>query len=122
APPPPSAGRGAPPARRRSPSPLPPQTLGVVKVLPAQPLGAAEDVVLRHIGRVAARRRLTPQRLGKGADMVRPGAAADAEIVDAERVGRLAELGDLEAVAGKGVERDRERVVARDAAAMLVAQ
>ena len=43
------------------------------------------------------------------ADVVRPGAAAEAEVPDAELARGGAELGDLEAVAGERVERDRER-------------
>src|SRR5215469_5245183 len=101
---------------------LAPQRLGIGEVLLAQPFRLAEDVMLRHVRRVTARRRLAAERLGQRPDMVRAGAAADAEIVDAMLIGRLAELGDLEPVAGEGIERHRKGVVVGNAVTMPVVQ
>ena len=47
----------------------------------------AQERVTAHVGAVAAGGRLASERLGEAADVVRPGAAADAEVVDAELVG-----------------------------------
>src|SRR5215468_4853624 len=94
----------APPSRWAS------DPFGVIGVLLPEALVRAENVVLRHVGRIAAGRRLAAKRLGHGADVMRPGTAADAEIADVERQRRLGELGDLEAVAGERIERDRERL------------
>ena len=54
----------------------------------------AQVGVLGHVGRVAARRRVAAQRLGHGADMVRAGAAADAQVAYA----------DLEGFGGEGAQ------------------
>src|SRR5216683_7791073 len=91
-------------------------------VLRLEALVGAEEGVLRHVGRIPARRRGTAERLGDGANVMRHGAATDAEIARAEFIGGLGELGDLEAVAGHGVERDGERHLAGQAIAMGIAQ
>src|SRR5258705_6855443 len=80
----------------------------------------AEDVMLRHVLGIAARRRLAAERLGHGADVVRAGTAADAEIAHAELVGLLGELGDLPAGAGEGIETGGKWLLARQAGAMRV--
>ena len=68
----------------------------------------AEERVLRHVGRILARRRPLADRFGKRADVMRARAAAHAEIPDVE-FGRLpSELGDLEPVARERIERDGE--------------
>src|SRR5579875_2402362 len=85
-----------------------------------QALRLAEDVMLGHVRRIAAGQRMTAECLGKGADVMRPGAAADAEIAHAEIIGRLAELGDLVAIAGEGIQRHGEGMIVRDAIAMPV--
>src|SRR5579875_2007694 len=59
-------------------------------------------------------------RQGRGWDAAR--AAADAEIAHAEIIGRLAELGDLVAIAGEGIQRHGEGMIVRDAIAMPVPQ
>ena len=52
------------------------QLLGVLQVVFTQVLGAAENVMFRHIGRVTAGQWLPPKRLGERANMMRTGAAA----------------------------------------------
>src|SRR5437588_11015030 len=86
------------------------QLLGVLLVLGAQARVGAEKGVLRHVGRVPARRRCAADGLREAADVVRAGAAADAEIADAELERGRAELGQLVAVAREGVESRRERL------------
>src|SRR5579885_3119415 len=98
------------------------QLLGELPVARVQALRRAEHIVLRHVRRVPARGRMTTQRLRERADVMRPGAAADAEIMDAHAVGLFAELRDLVAVAGEGIERHGERPVLRDTIAGLVVQ
>src|SRR5215472_9096595 len=71
------------------------QLLRELHVARAQPLGRAEDVVLRHVRRILARGRMAAERFRERADMMRPRAAADAEVAHPHRVGRLAELRDL---------------------------
>src|SRR5258708_40345257 len=73
---------------------------GVIEVLPPEAVVRAEDVVLRHVGRIAAGRRPAAERVGHGADVMRPRAAAHAEIPDVERERRRRDIGDLEAVRG----------------------
>src|ERR1700674_149744 len=92
--------------------PLPAELSCVFQVLIAQALGLAEDVVLRHVGRIAAGGRMPAERLRERADMMRAGAAAHPEVTHAQRIGVLGELGDLEAIAGERVERDGERMIA----------
>src|SRR4051794_1116833 len=58
-------------------------------------------------GGVAAGGRLAPERLGHGADVVRPAAAADADVVDAGLARPERELRHLEARALEGLELDR---------------
>src|SRR2546421_1864821 len=118
-----------PGARRRSCMSLmsvPPrsaaQLLRELRVASPQPLGGAEDVVLRHVRRVFARGRMTAQRLREPADVMRSRAAAHAEILDTHRVSRLAEFRDLVAIAGKWIERHRERTILGNTVALLVAQ
>src|SRR5207247_11479676 len=52
----------------------------VLEVVVTQVLVAAEEDVLRHVGRVAAGGRLAAQRLGQAPDVVRAGAAAHTQI------------------------------------------
>src|SRR5260221_5038951 len=68
---------------------------GVIEILPPEAVVRPEDVVFRHVGRVAARRRLAAERLGHGADVMRPRAAAHAQITDVDRLRRPWELVDL---------------------------
>ena len=70
---------------------------------------APEKVVFRHVGRVAARRRIAAESLRQRADVMGSRAAANAEIAHAERIGFRGELRDLVAVADEGIERGRER-------------
>ena len=70
---------------------------------------------------VSARRRRPSERLGQAPDVVRTGAAADAEVADAELVRVPGELRDLVAVAGERIERRRERASTRDIHASRVA-
>src|SRR5204862_49240 len=74
----------------------------------ADALVGAEERVPRHVGAVAARRRMSPQALGERADVVRSRAAADAEVTDAEPIGLAPEVEDLPAGAQEGVEPDRK--------------
>src|SRR6516164_6271500 len=62
------------------------------------------------------------ERLSKRAHVMRAGAAAYPEIAYIERMGGLGEIGNLEAVAGERVERHRERMIARNAAAVPIAE
>src|SRR4051795_11957641 len=71
--------------------------------------GRAEDRMELEGGGVAAGRRLAPERLGHGADVVRPAAAADADVVDAGLARAERELRHLEARALEGLELDGER-------------
>lgn len=50
------------------------------------------------------------------------GTAVDAEIVDAQIIGRGTELGDLEVVASERVERDRNHMAAGQAAAAMIGE
>src|SRR5690349_17472836 len=98
------------------------QLLRELPIALTQPLGRAEDIVLRHVRRVFARGRMTAQCLRERADVMRPRAAAHAEILDAQRVSRLAELPDLVPIAREGIERHRERTILGYAVALLVVQ
>src|SRR5712691_8995357 len=98
------------------------QPRAVLGVRLAEALMRAEDVMFAHVLGVAARRRLAAERLGHGADVVRAGAAADAEIAHPELVGLLGERGDLPAVAGEGIEAGGKRLLARQAVAMRVGE
>src|SRR5262245_47184408 len=59
---------------------------------------------------------------GQRADVMRAGPTTDAEVANAERERFAAEVGDLEAIAGERVERDRERPTAPVAVPVLIAQ
>src|SRR5258708_30153868 len=83
---------------------------------------AAEQIMFRHVRRVACRRRPLADGLGECADMMRAGAAANTEIVNAHAVGGGAELGDLEAIAGERVERDRKGMATGQAAAAVIGE
>src|SRR5690349_19447667 len=67
------------------------------------PLVRAKKSVLRHVGRILARRRPFADGLGERADVMRPRAAAHTQVADVELRGLTAELGDLEPVAREGV-------------------
>src|SRR5262249_10748149 len=101
---------------------LAPQLSGGFQVLLAQPLGLAEDVVFRHVGRVATGGWMPAQRFGECANVMRPSAAAYSQIAHVERMGGLGELGDFETVAGERVERHGEWMIAWDAAAVPVVE
>src|SRR5438552_12854610 len=60
--------------------------------------------------------------LGKRADVMRSGAAADTKISDVHRQRLATEIRDLEAIAGEGVERDRERPATPVAVPVRIAQ
>jgi hypothetical protein len=83
-----------------------------MSVLLPQALVAAEEDVLGHVRREAARRRPAAQRLGEAPDVMRSRAAADAEIADVEGESFLPELGDLVAVAEERIQRGGEGAVA----------
>ena len=80
--------------------------------VPARSCGRAEHGVELDRGRVAAGRRLAAERLGHRADVVRPAAAADADVVDADVARAAREVRHLEARALVGLELDREQVPA----------
>jgi len=61
--------------------------------------------VLAHVGRVAAGRRAPAHGLGHGPDVVRRGAAAQAEVADAEGQGLGGERGDLRAISQDQIDR-----------------
>jgi hypothetical protein len=63
-----------------------------------------------------------PTCLGEGADVMRTGAAAHAEVADVQREGLAPELRDLEAVARERIERDGKRLAAVIVVVVLVAQ
>src|SRR5690349_3811726 len=69
----------------------------------------AEVGVLGHVGGVPAGRRRLANRLGQAPDVVRSGAAADAEIAYPQVVGRFAEFGHFVAATGEGIERRGKR-------------
>src|SRR5947209_18911309 len=69
----------------------------------------AEEGVLGHIGGEATGGWSTPKRFSHGPDVLRPGAAADAQVVDPDGVRVTREIRDLIAIAGEGVQRFRER-------------
>src|SRR5262249_29155804 len=98
------------------------QPSGISQVLLAQPFGAAEDVVPRHVGGIAAGGWMPAERLSERADVMRTGAAAHTERAHIERMGGLGEIRDLEAVAGERVKRNRKRMIARNAGAARIVE
>src|SRR5580765_3543188 len=84
----------------------------ILEVPPPQALVAAEQDVLGHVRREAARGRPAAQRLGEAPDVMLARAAADTEIADVERERVLPELGDLVTVAEERIERGGEGAVA----------
>src|SRR5947209_19210694 len=84
------------------------QLLGALLIFPVDACVGAHEGVLGHVGRIATGWRGAAEGFGHGPDVMRACATADAEIPDAD-LSRLArEVGDLEAIAGEGVHRDRE--------------
>jgi hypothetical protein len=73
--------------------------------------GAEDGVELDGRG-VSARRRLAAERLGHGPDVMRPAAAADADVVDADVARAAREVRHLEARALERLELDREESLA----------
>src|SRR5260221_12256465 len=61
--------------------------------------------MLRHVWRITGRRRRLACRFGHGPDVMRPGAAADAEVSHAEFQGGSGEVAEFMACAGEGVKR-----------------
>src|SRR4029450_7894271 len=82
---------------------------GVFEVLRLEHGIGAEIGMARYVGRVFARRGLPPERLGHRPDVMRAGAAADAQVAHAQPVGGLGEVGDLGAGTGDGTEREAHR-------------
>src|SRR5215208_979330 len=99
----PGLDRGfAPPARVvRTALPRPSELAGVRLVDALERGIGAEERVPAHVGAVAARRRLPAERLGDAADVMRRGAAADAEVRHAQVARGPRELGQLVPVAGE---------------------
>src|ERR1700694_6065694 len=60
--------------------------------------------VFGHIRGIFRPRRMLAHGFGQRTDVMRPGAAAHAQIADVHRESRFAEFGDLEAVAGERIE------------------
>ena len=98
--------------RRRSGTSLQPLREGQVVRLQARV--GAEVGVLGHVGRVAARGRPPAHRLGHRADVVRRRAAAQADVLHAERERVAREVRDVVAGRGERVERGRERAPASE--------
>src|SRR6266545_6997864 len=98
------------------------QLVGVALLDLFDSLVRAEERVLRHVGRIPARRRMLADRFGERSNVMRASAAADAEIPDAHRERLAAEFRDLEPVAGERIERDRERTRAFGKMPMRIAQ
>src|SRR5215472_755537 len=76
----------------------------IPRVLPValgDPRGRAEERMLRHVRRVTRGGRRLAGRLGHGPDVMRAGAAADAEVRGAEREGGRGELAEFLAGAGE---------------------
>src|SRR5262245_41927565 len=84
----------------------------VLLVLLFQRLVGPKEGVLRHIRRVAARLRCSPECFRHAADMVRSGTAANTEVANPGVVGLLGEVRDLVPGAGEWVECCRERAPA----------
>src|SRR5262249_34824101 len=82
----------------------------------------AQERVLAHVRRIPARGWMPAGGFRQGADMVRPGAAAHAQIANVQRQRGAAELGDLEAVANEGIQRGRERAASPIAVPTRVTQ
>src|SRR5215471_13711804 len=82
----------------------------------------AQERVLAHVRRIPARGRTLADGFRQGADMVRPGTAAHAQIANVQRQRSTSKLGDLETVANEGIQRGRERAASPFAVPMRVAQ
>src|SRR5262249_13088920 len=108
-------GAGAPPGRggRRARPRVASQPLRVVLVLGLEALVAAEERMLRHVRRVGALGRGAAEGLRDRADVMRAGAAADAEVGDPELERLAREVPELVARADERIEPGRERSPAR---------
>src|SRR5579885_2658579 len=90
------------------------ELLGVVQVALFKRGVAAEKGMAGHVGAIAARRRGPAERFCDCANVVRPGSAAHAEVVDTELMGGGSELAELVSVAGEWVQCRGKRSIARN--------